>query len=76
MGENSVDLFARKTLGAVAERRQRILDRMRAIGDLRLPDHAGGAFEGVGEAQQLLHRGRAAPALLKIEDAFRELIQE
>jgi len=76
MGENGVDLFARETLGAVAVRRQRILDRMRAIGNLRLPDHAGGALEGMSEAQQPLHRSRAAPALLKIEDAFRELIQK
>ena len=76
MRQNRVDLLARDAVRAIAERRQRVLDRVRPIGDLRLLDDAGGALERVGEAQQALHRAGAAAALLELEHALRELIEQ
>ncbi len=76
MLKNRIDLLACDAGGRIAERGQRALDRVRAIGDLRLLDDARRALERMGQAQQPLDRGRLARPFLEVEDALRELIHQ
>jgi len=76
MRQDRIEVFARDTAAAVAQRRQRILDRMRALGDRRLAHHAGGALQRMGEAQQPLHYAGVTAGLLQFENALRKLIEQ
>ncbi len=56
MMQNGVDVVPRwRTFAHLAIGCQSLLDRVRAVGDLRLLDDPGGALQRVGEAQQQRH---------------------
>src|ERR1035437_7720035 len=56
--------------------RQNAFDRVRQLGDSRLPDHTGGAFERVRQAQQAGHDLGRGGALLKLQDSLRQPIEK
>jgi len=47
--QNRIDAVARHNPATLAKRRQRVLDRVRAIGDFRLPDDTRGTLEGMSQ---------------------------
>ena len=60
--KHRIDLArGRDAVGRIAQRRQRVLDRVRPIGDLGLLDDARRALERVRQAQQPLDRARRRP---------------
>ncbi len=74
--EHHLDLFASQAFRAVAQRRQRVFDRVRVVCDFSLFDDARRAFERVGEAEQMPDDRNAAFTFLQIENAARKLIQD
>src|ERR1035441_7555147 len=56
--------------------RQNAFDRVRQLGDPRLLDHAGGAFERVRQAQQASHGLGRGGGLLELQNSLRQPIEE